>query len=371
VRALVIGGTGPTGPDVIDVLHARGYGVTILHRGTHEPDDVPVLADVEHIHADPHFREPLSSAVDGREFELVVAMYGRMVLNVEVFAGRCERFVSVGGNPSHRGHLDHRSAFPRGVRILADETSPTVIATETSRDRFAAKVLEAERAVIAAHDRGAFRATHIRYPMIYSSRAKLAFERWAVRRILDGHRRLLVADSGLSIYSRAAARNAAHHIGLVIDHDTAAAGQIYQCADDVQYSLRQWLELIAAELGAAVEMVSAPLSLARPVWHVLPTGPLASPHTLVSTAKAKRELGYADVVAPRDALSQLVHLLAERPDRTDSAAGDEAAERAVIDALDRTGAELARRLEWDDGDEPVAQWHPYDHPKEPTRAPDA
>jgi nucleoside-diphosphate-sugar epimerase len=365
VRALVIGGTGPTGPDVVDVLLERDFDVTILHRGTHEPDGVPVLDQVEHIHADPHFRESLVDAVHQREFDLVVAMYGRMVLNVEVFAGRCARFVSVGGNPSHRGHLNLHSAFPRGLQILADETSPTVTATQSSRDRFAAKVLEAERAVIAAHDEGKFRATHLRYPMIYGSRAKMSFERWAVRRILDGHRRLLVADSGLSIYSRAAAVNAAHHIGLVLDHADTAAGQIYQCADDIQYSLLQWLELIAAELGADVEVVSAPLALARPIWHLLPTGPLASPHTLVSTAKAKRDLGYRDVVAPSDALSQLVQFLAARRTRTDAAAGDEAAELAVIEALDHARAELAQRFGWEDTDEPVAHWHPYDHPKTP------
>jgi hypothetical protein len=137
----------------------------------------------------------------------------------------------------------------------------------------------------------------------------------------------------------------------------------------VQFSLRQWLELIAASLGADVEIVAAPLAFARPVWHVLPTGPLAGPHTLFSNAKAKRELGYADVITPHDALSQLVTHLAERRDRTDSAAGDEAAERAVIDALDRTKAELARRLGWDDSDEPVALWHPYDHPKQPGETP--
>ena len=38
MRALVIGGTGPTGPHVIDGLLKRGYEVTIFHRGTHEID---------------------------------------------------------------------------------------------------------------------------------------------------------------------------------------------------------------------------------------------------------------------------------------------------------------------------------------------
>ena len=366
MRALVIGGTGPTGPDVIDVLSRRSFDVTILHRGLHEPDDVPLLNEVEHIHADPHFRDSLAAATGTREFDVVVAMYGRMVLNADVFAGRCARFVSVGGNPSHRGHLNHRSSFPRGLQILADEQSPTVSGQQSSRDRFAAKVLEAETVVLAAHNSGAFSATHLRYPMIYGSRAKLAFERWAVRRIIDGHRRLLVTDSGLSIYSRAAAVNAAHCIGLILDRGDVAAGQIYQCADDRQYSLRQWLELIAAELGAEVEIVSAPMALARPVWHLLPTGPLASPHTLVSTAKIKRDLGYIDVVEPRDALRELVRFLAERPDRTDEAAGDVDAEFGVIAALDQLRMDLARRFDWEDTDEPVAHWHPYDHPSAPS-----
>ncbi|MEO8695521.1 MAG: epimerase [Acidimicrobiales bacterium] len=365
MRALVIGGTGPTGPDVLDALLSRSYDVTILHRGLHEPDDVPALRAVEHIHADPHFREPLAAAIGDREFDVVIAMYGRMVLNADVFAGRCAQFISVGGNPAHSGHLNHRSNFPRGLQILADEQSPTVSGGPSSRDRFAAKVLEAETVVMAAHNDGAFSATHLRYPMIYGTRAKVAFERWAVRRIIDGHRRLLIADSGLSIYSRGAAVNAAHCIGLILDRGVVAAGQIYQCADDRQYSLRQWLELIAAALGAEVEIASAPLELARPIWHLLPTGPLASPHTLVSTAKIKRDLGYHDVVAPRDALVELVQYLAEHPDRTDEAAGDVSAELGVIGALDQLRADLARRFDWEDTDEPVAHWHPYDHPSAP------
>jgi hypothetical protein len=87
---------------------------------------------------------------------------------------------------------------------------------------------------------------------------------------------------------------------------------------------------------------------------------------LVSTAKIKRELGYVDVVEPRDALSELVRYLADRPDRTDEAAGDVAAELTVIDALDQLRIDLARQFDWDDTDEPVAHWHPYDHPSAPT-----
>jgi hypothetical protein len=40
-RALVIGGTGPTGPFIVNGLRARGYATAILHRGTHEIDEIP------------------------------------------------------------------------------------------------------------------------------------------------------------------------------------------------------------------------------------------------------------------------------------------------------------------------------------------
>lgn len=33
MKALVVGGTGPTGPFLVQGLLARGFGVTILHRG--------------------------------------------------------------------------------------------------------------------------------------------------------------------------------------------------------------------------------------------------------------------------------------------------------------------------------------------------
>ena len=75
MRVLVVGGTGPTGPHVVDGLCARGHDVTIFHRGTHE---LPTLADVEHVHGDPHFREAIDTALGSAEFDVVFAMYGRV-----------------------------------------------------------------------------------------------------------------------------------------------------------------------------------------------------------------------------------------------------------------------------------------------------
>ena len=70
--ALVIGGTGPTGPAIVHGLEARGHRVTVFHTGRHELDEV---AHVEHIPGDPFSTEGLVNAPGHRPFQAVVACY--------------------------------------------------------------------------------------------------------------------------------------------------------------------------------------------------------------------------------------------------------------------------------------------------------
>jgi nucleoside-diphosphate-sugar epimerase len=353
VGVLVIGGTGPTGPDIVAELLRRGHEVTVLHRGLHEPDD-DALRQVEHLHADPHFAQTLADGLQGRSFDTVIATYGRMRLNVEEMAGRCERFIGIGGNPVHAGHLDAGGATPSGLRILADEQSPRtplLPAAGNDRERFAARVRAAEECVFEAAADGAFDATYLRYPMIYGQRSMLRFERGLLARIRAGRHRIVLPDGGLSIYSRMADRNAGHVVGLVLDNPDVTRGRVYQCADDEQFSVRQWAELCAAALGAEVEFVAMPLELARPSWDLLPTGPLGSRHTLVDTTRARRELGYRDVVRPTEILTAVMQQLAADPADTEF---DADGEDRVLAAYDQLRLSLT-------GDVPSltgARWHP-------------
>ena len=61
MKALVIGGTGPTGHFLVNGLRARGYAVTILHSGNHEVKEIP--DDVEHIHTNAFDGEKVRAAV--------------------------------------------------------------------------------------------------------------------------------------------------------------------------------------------------------------------------------------------------------------------------------------------------------------------
>src|SRR5262249_32784570 len=86
MKALVIGGTGPTGHLIVNGLIRRGYEVTILHTGRHELKEIPTA--VEHIHSDPFSAEALVEALGTRTFDLTIAAYGRLRTIAEVMAGR-------------------------------------------------------------------------------------------------------------------------------------------------------------------------------------------------------------------------------------------------------------------------------------------
>src|SRR5215213_7478400 len=100
-NALVVGGTGPTGPHIVAGLLARGYETAVFHRGTHEVAELP---DVEHIHADPHFPATIEQALANRSFDVVVATYGRIRHLAAAFAGRCRQFIAIGGVPVYQGY---------------------------------------------------------------------------------------------------------------------------------------------------------------------------------------------------------------------------------------------------------------------------
>lgn len=372
MRVLVVGGTGPTGPSIVSELVARGAEVTVLHRGLHECDD-PVLGQVPHLHADPHFAQSLEEALGTRTFDTVVATYGRIKVVAAVMEGRCDHFVAVGGNPSHPGMLDRGQTRPGGMRIGAHETHPTVLhhwpdpsPGESPRLAFARKVATAERAVLDAHRRGAYRATYLRYPLVYGWRTWLQFERGIVRRLLDGHRRLVLPDGGLSVFTRCADVNAARTVALAVDSPEAAAGRVFHCGDDDQYSLAQWTELIFEALGVDAEIVGVPLPLARSTWEMLPSGPVGTPHSIVDLHAARRDLGYVDAVAAAEALRSLVHRLADDPSMAD-VTYDRHAEQALLRAVDTMADDLQRELGWEPWDDAAyfRSWHPYDHPAAP------
>jgi nucleoside-diphosphate-sugar epimerase len=308
MRALVVGGTGPTGPHIVDGLLERGHDVTIFHRGAHEPADLP--GDVEHIHADPHFRESIDEALGTRAFDVVLAMYGRIRHLAPALKGRCDRFITIGGVPVYRGYFP-QPGTPE-LPIPVPETHPVVReAGDNPALAFSRRLTEAEDRTFAAHPQ----ATILRFPMIYGPNNARPHEWSVVRRIRDRRPRMIVPDGGHQIHTRCAARNAAAFVLAAVDHPGAAAGQVYNCGDPTLWSLRQWIELIAAHHNADLELVPIPSDIAvEAATTLLPLANTTAAHCIISTAKAERQLAYRPAIEPRQALEEVLDWYDANPD---------------------------------------------------------
>jgi nucleoside-diphosphate-sugar epimerase len=363
MEALVVGGTGPTGPFLVNGLIERGYRVTILHRGTHEIPEIP--PGVEHIHADPHFRETIDPAIGDRSFDLVVATYGRIRVIAEALERKAKRFIAIGGVACYRGYFEPSALFPAGLKTPTPEDAP-VVATEDEQ-RFAWLIATTEQAVLRSHPNAAV----FRYPYVYGP-YQLVPREWSVmRRILDQRPYIIVADGGLSLMTHGYAGNLAHAVLLAVDNPKASAGQIYNCGDERQLTVRQVVEVIAREMKHEWEIVSVPDRVgiaARPLS--LNSGPN---HRVMDLFKIKTDLGYRDPIPAEEGIVRSVRwYLQNQPERGGEIEKrlqdpfDYPAEDKLV-AIYRESIERMAAVRF--GKVPPTP-HPYPHPKVPGQARD-
>ncbi len=360
--ALVIGGTGPTGPPIVRGLEERGYRPIILHSGKHEVDEVGP-DKYEHIHTDAHFAETLDDGIGDRTFDVVIGTYGRLRLLPEVLKGRTERLITVGG-----------TIYSTPYSRAATEDSPRDLS-----HKIYAKIVETEQVLLDAHEAGVFNLTHLRYPNLYGPR-QLAPREWSViRRLRDGRRRLPILDAGLTLESRCYVDNAAHAVLLTVDHPEEAAGQFYSVVDEHTPSDADRVHAMAAVMGCEVELVSFPRHVGLPAWYwgigrSLKWGQDGTPpptdHLLIDMGKMMRDVGYRDLVDFPEATRRTVEHYLEHPpepggeeERQLSDPFDYAAEDAYLAAYDRFAQEC-REVPF----EGIVYRHQYDHPKAPAAA---
>ncbi len=301
--ALVVGGTGPTGPYIVNGLLQRGFEVAILHRGSHEVDEIP--PEVEHIHTDPYDYDSLLLALSSRHFDLCIATYGRLRAIAEVMTSRCERFLSAGGGPAYRGYMNPALYGAGGMPVPVREDHTLV--EEEAEDSKGWRIVRTERALFKEIPH----ATHFRYPYVYG-RYQLVPREWLlVRRFRDGRRRIILPDGGLTLHSFGYAENIAHAILLAVDKPAVSRGKIYNVADATVLTLRQVTDIIAAHMGVEVQVINMPWELAVPAKPLV-MQPQTS-HRVQDVSALRHELGYSDKVAPHQALRDTVDWLLANP----------------------------------------------------------
>jgi nucleoside-diphosphate-sugar epimerase len=362
MKALVVGGTGPTGPFLVQGLLERGYEVAILHRGTHEVDTIP--PQVEHIHADPHFRETLDAALRHRSFDLVLATYGRLRFVAEACIGKTPRFIGVGGTPGYRGLLVPEANYPSGLPVPTPEDSALV--QREAETRFGYLIALTEKTVMQGHCDGHYRATMFRYPSVYGPQ-HLSGAVWSVlRRILDRRPHIILPDGGLTLLTRGYAPNMAHAVLLAVDQPEVAGGQVYNCGDEQFLTLRQWVEVISRTVNYDWEIIGLPDAVAHPARHFIPFQG-TSHHQVMDLTKIKTELGYHDLVPIGEALPTTVKWLSENPPDANSEAAHrrrDPLDYAAEDELVALFKESLRRMQAVAFEQPPVS-HVYPHPKNP------
>lgn len=349
----MIGGGGPTGPHVVAGLRQRGYRVAVLNRGIHP---APLPDDVEHIVGDPHFLAPLQEAIGSRTFDLAIGSYGRLGTVAQALAGRAARFIGVGGFVGYRGFYRPETMRPSGLPIPTPETAPLV--TDPAEHKFAALVATAEAEVFRHHPG----ATIFRYPYVYGPRQLVPREWSIVRRVQDGRRAIVLINGGMGLLMHGYAENIAHAVMLAVDKPGIAAGRAYNCGDEVQLDLRQFVELAGDALGVTLEIAAVPDTLSTRRAALAPL----TDHKLMDLHAIRSELGYRDVVPTAEAVARTVRWYAEHPLERGGEIETRLPDPFDYDAEDRM-IEAARRFTREVAEIPVRDKddaHPYPHPRE-------
>lgn len=355
MKALVVGGTGPTGPFIVRGLLERGYDVAILHRGKHEIEEIP--PEVEHIHTDPNFLENLEEALAGRQFDICVASYGRLRFVAQALVGKTGRFIALGAS-SYRGISAPDCNFPRGETLPIPEWRP--FAESEAENRFSFLIAQAERRVFELHPD----ATYIRIPPFPYGPHQVRPREWLIiKRILDRRPFIILPDGGLTLYAHGYAENLAQAVLLAVDNPTVSAGQSYNCADERQLSLRQIVEVISDELKSPIAVKEVPFAiadLAKPLLLHHNTG-----HNMLDLFKVRSELGYRDQVPSVEAIRRTTRWLLDHPvepgSHTATMLGDAfdyEAEDRFIAAYD-SSIQRFEEFSYNPSNLP----HPYAHPK--------
>lgn len=363
-NALVIGGTGPTGPTVVNGLRDRGYQVTILHGGLHESDELP--PDVPHIHADPHFAETLAPAVADGRFQLVVAQYGRLRVIADVFRRRTDQMVAIGASTGMAAAETSPEWGALGRPALLTENR-IVRETDAVANKLGARMAEAQDALFRSADEGGYSATYLGYPVLYGPNQPGPQDWSIIRRALDGRRRMIIADGGLKLETRGFTQNVARAVLLAVDQPATAAGKSYIVCDPHTWTMRQRIEFVAGVLGHEFEFVDLPWEQARPchpLWRYQRT------HRLSDSALIRTELGYREEVPVEAALERSVRWLVEHPMPRGSEMEQQLGDPFDYEAEDRLMEQAARSAAGFDAIEYALPGysHQYRHPATPGEA---
>ncbi len=223
-------------------------------------------------------------------------------------------------------HISSISAYghPDGEGLVLDETAPLGVNLHKWSYYSRAKVA-AENELWAMHRAGRIRLTVIRPSWLYGPRDRATIFRLA-RMLRQGKTKIL--GDGMNRLNVVYAGNVAEAAILAADRPEAV-GQAYNCCNDGEMRQKDWLNLLAAELGAPPVTRHVPYKVAYNVAFLLEIvghllrlkkPPLVTRYAVwlmgrrcyFSAEKARRELGWKSTVSYEEGVRRTIAWLREQ-----------------------------------------------------------
>jgi len=303
MRVMVLGGTRFIGAAIVEDLAAHGHELLIVHRGEHEPADLPPVSQADHLHADRRDLAHLRGPIDEFDPEAVIDNCAYSAADAETALaaiGGDVRLLAVSSMDVYRAF----GAVLAGTEtdpLPVDETSPVRsrrfpyrARPHPSPDAETYEKLDVEAAYLARE------ATICRLPMVYGERDHQRREEPILRRLRAGRDRI-PAGSGTWLWTRGYVRDVAAGIRLALESDAAVA-EILNLGEARTWSMGLWARHVVEAAASTAELVRVPDVLLPDDLKALGT---ISQHLLVDSSKARDLLGWTET-DPHQALHRSV-----------------------------------------------------------------
>jgi nucleoside-diphosphate-sugar epimerase len=311
MRIAILGGTQFIGRAVVERLAAEGHELLVVHRGEHEPADLP---EIPHVHVDRHDGQALAAALKPFDAEALVDVSGMNATAADAALGAVGpsvKLVAISSGDVYRAY--------DGLHF--DWTSDGVPLTEESPLRERRFVDGRQYENLEMEERYLPRgATVLRLGAVYGEHDYQRRFEFILRRVRAGRRRIPIG-SGQFLFSRVYVGDVAAAVSLAVAGDHR--GEAFNVVEPVTAPYRLFAEQILAAADAAdVELVRVGDDLLPPDLAL--TGALDQ-HLLMDSWKARTVLGWAPA-DPADSLRRSVRWHLENPpsDSSDDFSADDA-----------------------------------------------
>jgi nucleoside-diphosphate-sugar epimerase len=326
MRTIVIGGTRFIGRAVVAELVAHDHDVLLVHRGHHEPADLP---RAEHLHIDRRELAAVRPELERFRPDAVIDMSAMTAEDAEAVLAAVPddiRVLAVSSMDVYRAF----DALWNGTvtdAVPLRENSPLrtgpppdrgIVPPGYSYDPATADKVLVEN-VYRAHN-----ATICRLPMVYGPHDYQRREEFILARVRAGRREIPIGSANF-LWSRGHAADLAGAMRLAVE-DEGSAGETFVLCEHECASIELWARQILEAAGSDAELVRVDDD-ALPVDLEL-TGHL-SQHLVGDASKARRQLGWRHS-PPADRVAESVTWHLAHPPET-SQPRDWAADDAALE----------------------------------------